>query len=293
MPDHVLVAFDGAPHSESALLYALDAFPDASITVLFVADVRGDPAFDADPLDVRREALEARGESILATAESIATERGADVDAALRLGVPHRDVVEFAVESSVDHVVLGGHGRSPVDHPFLGEVSRAVVERAPVTTTLVPLDPADYRVLDLDGSVLVPVDGSPTATAALEYATAQFPAADATALHVVGLPFEYSRRELEDSPLKRLLSGLTERGEAVLASTVEEADVGDAAVETAVTYGKPPQSIVDYALDYAFDQVVMGVHGRPSRARLLTGSVAETVAERAEFPVTFVRRPSD
>ncbi|WP_290815016.1 universal stress protein [Halovivax sp.] len=293
MPAHVLVAFDGAPQSESALLYAFDAFPDASITVITVADVLGDPTIDDDPLAVQRDELEARCESVLAEAESLAADRGREIETAVRLGVPHRDIVEHAAESDVDHVVLGGHGRTSVDHPFLGSVSEAVVRRAPVATTLVPLDPESYRELDLDGSVLVPVDGSPAATGALEYAVSTFPSADPTALHVVGLPFEYSASELEDSPFKRILAGLTERGEAVLESTVDEAAVGNATVETALTYGKPPQSIVDYALDYAFDQVVMGIHGRPSRRRILTGSVAETVARRAEFPVTFVRRPSD
>ena len=291
MSGHVLVAFDGAEHAESALLYAIDAFPDASITVLTVADVLGDPTVDPTKVAAQREELEHRARETLHAAEALAADRDRKIETAVRVGVPHRDVVEFATESGVDRIVLGGHGRTTIDHPFLGDVSETIVRRASVSTTVVPLEREAYETIALDGSVLVAVDGSPQATAALEYAVSRFPEADVTALHVVGLPFEYSRHELEDSPWKRLLSGLTERGESVLASTLSSADVGDATVATALTYGKPPQSIVDYALDYAFDQVVMGIHGRSNRTRLLTGSVAETVARRAEFPVTFVRQP--
>lgn len=293
MPSNVLVPFDGAVQSESALEYAIAAFPEASLTALYVVDVLGDPDVDADPLDVQRDDLERRGRAVLERATELASDAGVEIRTELRIGVPHRDVLEYVVEAEADHVVVGGHGRSPVSHPFLGAVSEAIVRRSPVSTTVVPMDRSEFETVDVDGTVLVPVDGSAQATAALEFAVEQFPTADVTAVHVVGLPFEYSATELEGSAFERLLSGLTDRGETVLESTLEAADVDDAEIDTALAYGKPPQSIVDYALDYAFDQVVMGIHGRPKTTRLFTGSVAETVARRAGFPITLVRGRAD
>ena len=289
MSRNVLVPFDGAAQSESALRYAIASFPGATITALYVVDLIGDATLDAAPIDDQRDELERRGREILDRAEFIGEDADASVETVLEVGVPHRNVIDYATDQAVDHVVIGGHGRSSTPHPFLGKVSETVVLRSPVTMTVVPLNSTEFESYDPAGQVLVPVDGSPQSTAALEYAVARFPDADVTALHVVGLPFEYSTDELAGSAFERFLSGLTERGESVLESTIDDAALDGTAVETELTYGKPPQSIVDFATAGGFDQVVMGFHGRSRASRFLTGSVAETVARRASVPLTLIR----
>lgn len=302
MSRSILVPFDGGGHAESALRYATDAFDSPSITVLYVSNVLEEPGVEATTAKAQNQAdseyspagvpagpEDERGEAILESAREVGAEQGVEIETEHLVGVPHRAVVEFAADRTVDHVVIGGHGRTAVNHPFLGGVSETVVRRSPVSTTIVPLDPSEYETVDVHGDVLVPVDGSDQSTRALEYARETFPGASITVLHVVSLPFEYSREELGGSTLERLLSRLTGRGEAVVDDTIEDAGIDPETVDTAITYGKPPQSIVDYGLDYAFDQVVMGIHGRAKSKRLVTGSVAETVARRAGFPLTLVR----
>lgn len=293
MSRRILVPYDGAQQSASALEYALRTFQDDSITAMYVVDLLGDTRVDVDPLDPQRDELEAHGRELLSEATDAAEQMGIEIDTELRIGVPHRDLIEYATEADVDHVVVGGHGQSSVTHPFLGTVSETIVRRAPTSTTVVPVDHDAFDDVDVtEGTVLVPVDDSDQSTRALEYAAAQFPSASITALHVVRLPFEYSTEELEGSAFERLFAGLKERGQSVLDETLAEAAV-DGSVDAELTFGKPSQSIVDYALDYQFDQVVMGIHGRSEPARFLTGSVAETVARRASFPVTLVRASAD
>jgi nucleotide-binding universal stress UspA family protein len=60
-------------------------------------------------------------------------------------------------------------------------------------------------------------------------------------------------------------------------------------VETAVGFGSPARTILDYVDEHGVDHVVMGSHGRSGISRLLVGSVAETVVRRAPCPVTIVR----
>lgn len=139
--------------------------------------------------------------------------------------------------------------------------------------------------------LLVPVDGSQPAKAALKYALEQFPEAKLTLLYVVDPMVDYSRRQAypgytsaDEHTTER------EKGEAVLADRREDVPA-DRAVETVLEFGSPARTIVGYATDEAneVDGIVLGSHGREGAARYLLGSVAEQVVRRAPVPVTVVR----
>lgn len=72
---------------------------------------------------------------------------------------------------------------------------------------------------------------------------------------------------------------------AVLAGEVSQ-------VETAVLFGDPAERIADYADEGGFDLIAMATHGRTGLARIVSGSVASRVLERAGRPVLLVR-PAD
>ena len=56
--------------------------------------------------------------------------------------------------------------------------------------------------------------------------------------------------------------------------------------------GRPAQAIVQVAVDYDADLILVGTHGRRGLERLLLGSVAGDVARNASCPV-WVARPKD
>jgi nucleotide-binding universal stress UspA family protein len=60
-------------------------------------------------------------------------------------------------------------------------------------------------------------------------------------------------------------------------------------VETAVGFGSPARTILDYVDEHGVDHVVMGSHGRSSVPRLVFESVAERVIRQSPIPVTVVR----
>ncbi|RKD97927.1 universal stress protein [Halopiger aswanensis] len=137
--------------------------------------------------------------------------------------------------------------------------------------------------------VLVPMDGSEPAEAALEYVLEMHPEADITVLHVI---------ELEGTTLTvddglgfddEVQRGMEEQAEAVFdrAQELAEEAAHEGDLETTTGIGDPTRSIIDAAADA--DLVVIGSHGRHGAARLLLGSVAETVARRSPVPVTIVR----
>lgn len=137
--DHVLVAFDGTPLAEDALARALEQYPDATVTVLYVIDyIEGSYGAEAmiGPEELRERAHERSGE-ILAAAEAFAAERDRSIETASRIGRPETEILDFARKQGVDTIVIGSHGRSRLTRVLLGSVAETVVRRSPVPVLVV------------------------------------------------------------------------------------------------------------------------------------------------------------
>jgi len=289
MPQHVLVPLDGSDRGFAGLEYSLESFPDASITALSVVDPTWDHTAAVGSPESTLERAEERAEAILERAADRVDEHGREGRALLRTGRPHTEILAVATDDDVDHVVLRSHGESPITSPFLGHVSEAVVRRAPVSTTIVPESTAALRERDIPGEVLIPVDGSEQAEAALVYALEAFPEATHTALYVLELPFDRSEAAVEGTYLEAVRADYEDRAEEILESATALADERDASIETATASGTPAEEIIDYAVANEYTQIVMGSHGRSLPARLITGSVAERVGRRSPRTVTLLR----
>ncbi|MHC3437494.1 universal stress protein [Natrialbaceae archaeon A-gly3] len=289
MTETVLVPVDGSDHASAGLEYALESFPEATITALYVHDPGHDNYAAVGDAETPEEREQVTAQRILEAAREQADAHGQGLETETRTGSPHTQILESLVSEGFDGVVMGSHGESPITRPFLGHVSEAVVRRAPVTTTVVSEPLEDLQARDLPGRVLVPTDGSEQAEAALEYALTGFPTAEFTAVHVLNLPFEHDRADIEGTYLEPLLEDARNRAERILASAAEIADEHGVSIDTTTVYGKPTTEIVGYARDEDVDGIVMGGHGRSLSERLITGTVAETVTRRSELPVTLVR----
>lgn len=136
--------------------------------------------------------------------------------------------------------------------------------------------------------VLVPMDDSPLAREALEYAMEAHPRATLTVLHVVDYVEEsYSAEMLVGGD--ELRDRARRRSERLFDEVRQRTADHEGAVETVVAFGRPAREINDYATDHDVDAIVMGCHGRALLSRVLLGSVAQTVVQRAPAPVTVVR----
>ena len=130
--------------------------------------------------------------------------------------------------------------------------------------------------------ILVPVDGSEGADAALDHAISLAGAVGAE-IRLLSVVDPY------------VLSTVTERKEVEeeLEAVVEEAAarVRDTGVEasTAVETGFPHEEILDTVADDDIDLVAMGTHGRRGLQRFVLGSVAEKVVRLSPVPVLTVR----
>lgn len=138
--------------------------------------------------------------------------------------------------------------------------------------------------------ILVPMDDSDHAEQALEYAFDNFPEADVSVLHVVGVPSSMMGEATALLLADNVEEAAAERAEPVFERARTVADERDREIHTIVGMGHPGRNIINRAEDY--DTIVLGAHGTHwSRAtrQFLVGNVAETVSKRAPIPVILVR----
>jgi len=144
MSSHVLVAVDGSDQGWRALEHAIEQFAGDRITVLTVVDpmegMYGDLEGSYYTHETYEEAIEA-GENRCDTARDRAEDAGLSNDTAfetvVEVGQPRREIVEYADDNDVDHVVVGSHGRSGVSRILFGSVAETVARRSPVPVTIV------------------------------------------------------------------------------------------------------------------------------------------------------------
>ncbi len=143
--------------------------------------------------------------------------------------------------------------------------------------------------------VLVPIDGSESSWAALEYAFGHHGSDPIVVLYVAD-PSEraYTDRSRGDGDEPDREENSTgeysvEYSKELFETARERADTAGVEVETETTIGSPADAILEYAENNGIDHIVMGSRGRSGLSRLLLGSVAETVVRRSSVPVTVAR----
>jgi universal stress protein A len=145
--------------------------------------------------------------------------------------------------------------------------------------------------------ILVPIDFSPSARAALEYAgfLADKLGARVEVLHVFEPPGYVGPDTLALLPIS---AGQQEWGatrgdlERQVEQFLSQTPGGPATHTVRIEAGEPSDTILRVAAEAGADLVVMGTHGRTGLSRLLIGSVAEAVLRRASCPVLTLRVPT-
>jgi nucleotide-binding universal stress UspA family protein len=136
-----------------------------------------------------------------------------------------------------------------------------------------------------DRRILVPLDGSAAAEAALPVALqmATTPGGQLLILRVVA-----ERFDRDPSPLETALARIRE-AEAYLRQIRERITSEGQQVATFLWQGSPAAAIVKAVQHYQIDVVVMTTHGRTGRDKEMFGSVAESVLAGITVPVVVVR----
>lgn len=283
MSQHVLVPYDGSEQSADALAYALAAFPNDEVRLLKIIE----PTVHATAEAARTHYEQQRevAEELLQDASS--EHETARIETTITSGRPIDQIIEETEKRNVTHIVMGSHGRDGAKRLLLGSVTETVIRRAPVPVTAVR---HSQQQIERPEHLLVPFDGSTQSRRALAYTVDRFEDASVTVLYVKQLPTYLTG----DTPqgIETRENGVTssrqqhDQTAEILATAETVASQHGRQIETTDTDGKPARAIVEYAETNDIDHVVVGSSGRDGIARLLLGSVAETVVRRSPVSVT-------
>jgi nucleotide-binding universal stress UspA family protein len=139
----VLVSTDLSDPSTAALRHAA-ALADASgggLIVTYVVEERLPPLIMAHAPDIQQLLQQHRETAAQALDDHIAEHLpGRQVEAVIREGIVHDEIVRLAREREVDVIVVGMHGHGFLAHALAGSTAERVLHRAPCPVLVVPHD---------------------------------------------------------------------------------------------------------------------------------------------------------
>lgn len=286
MSHTILVPLDGSKLAERALPFA-EVMAKANLArILLLRVVPAAHRVVGDPMVDQSRAVREAEAYLTNVAAQITTQT--IVESAVFVGDAAESIVEEITLRNVDLVVMSTHGRSGVGRWVYGSVADQVMRNATVPVLLVP---ASCRITWADARlsrVLVPLDGSDLAEAALDLASdvTTWLGGEIFLLRVVAphghglgdasayLTYD-PRSEAEQAReyLSAIADDLRARGHLVTVLTA----IGPAAAMIAAT-----------AAEHGIELIVMSSHGSGGITRLLMGSIATGVVQQACAPVLIV-----
>jgi nucleotide-binding universal stress UspA family protein len=222
--------------------------------------------------------MEKRGEEITAVSVERLRSIGIPAEVVVARGDARFLIPFYARKWASDLIFVRAHVRKDLFHWMLGSVARAVLTSAPCTVQIVR-DNAEDRAHTVDSArrVLLATDGSKTSNQAAR-AVADRPWPEGSEFRVISVDEPWA---IKSSKVKAPQDAVS-TAEQVLRSPGLNA-AGE------VLSGKPKETILADAQNWAADLIVVGSHGRRGVRRLLLGSVSEAVAMQAHCSVVVVR----
>ena len=204
-------------------------------------------------------------------------------------------LAEYVSELGADLVVMTTHGRGGIRRAWLGSVTDQLIRRLEVPLIAVrATEPTEQPRPVSINEILVPLDGSELAEAALEPAAAIARLWDAEVslvqiVYPVSLAFDapLSFPTPVDSELTEMRRNAAEDYVRDLARRLREQGIRASGI--AVMGGSAAGALLDLARPEKVGLLAMTTHGRGGITRALLGSVADKLVRAAEVPVLVVR----
>jgi nucleotide-binding universal stress UspA family protein len=137
-------------------------------------------------------------------------------------------------------------------------------------------------------TLLVPVDGSPNSTHAVQYAGEIAKSTAGTKLLLLNVQQQLARRYLHGLHNQSARLHLRKRGEEETAEARSFLDGSGCAYDFLIVFGSPAEVITQVAREKHCSAIVMGSRGFGRVKQFLFGSVSDAVRRSASVPVTLV-----
>lgn len=245
--------------------------------------------FPADP-DELHVKLEENAQAELEGMRRRISEEGVPVVLAQPRGIASAPtILEYADEHDIDLIALGTHGRRGLRRLVLGSVATEVVRHAtcPVLTVR---ECEGQSASWLPRRILVPIDFSEPSETGVSHARALADTAQARIdlLHVIETPRVPDVYGMTEYTITGDFEKVVDRAKEGLAAWIEQLG-GPERATAHVEQGHAAHQIVEFAERNHTEAIVIATHGLTGFERLLMGSIAEQVVQRAGCPVLTVK----
>lgn len=287
MSQAILVPLDGSPLAERALDYAkgIGEAVDGRIILLRVIP---EPAAGATSDALREVAPRREAETYLHGL--VARVRPVPVETAVVTGEAGKTILAEVPRRGIDLIVMSTHGRSGLGRWLYGSVADQVMRDAAVPIVLVSATCAP-RAWPSDRAlrVLVPLDYSELSEAVLEPAEGLIRELRAELILLSVTPLIWTTDVYGGGYLAYDLDADQADRQQYLDEVAGRLQGAGYAVKTRTDFGYPDTLIVRVAQEEDVDLIAMSTHGSGGVTRLLMGSTATGVVQRAPVPVLIFR----
>jgi len=292
---NILVPLDGSLVSEKALPLALQIARRAGADIRLICVVP--PAVAKGPPHPGLPRNEKTVVDLVAWRVRQA-EHGKTVSTSLVEGPVAPTLAEHAAGVGADLIVMTTHGRGAISRFWLGSVTDELIRRS--TVPVLVTRPTDNEPADAELTketpirrVIVPLDGSPLAEAALGPATALARLFGATVglFHAVPmLPVMLAEGAVLTQPAAdvAVLDELTRQAHEMLNRTAERLAADGLKVQTTVVIAERP-AVAILEQTKPGDVIAVATHARTPAVRWFLGSVADKLIRGSDVPVLVVR----
>jgi nucleotide-binding universal stress UspA family protein len=308
----LLIGYDGSEHANAAIddLQRAGLPQDVEAIVLTVADAFLPPAVDPkdwgpSPLDekIRKSAGEMRARALKARQEaaSVAAQGAARLEelcpswairAEADVNWPGWGIILKAEEWGADMVVVGTGKHSFIERIQMGSILRKVVGACERSVRVARRSP---RHGETTVRIIIGLDGSPDAELAME-AVAERAWPSGSQVHLITV-LDNRLSILTPSLIPRLARWSSAADsvddqawvDRMMKAATDKLQTAGLKISCEVVRGAPSQRLLDAAVDWQADCIVMGARGLTGIERFLIGSVSSDVAVRANCSVEVVR----
>ena len=296
MYKRILLPLDGSALAESALPLArrLTVSADGVLYLVQAVEINTHavPAgyeFGVSYIEESYRKQRERASEYIAGRQGALRAEGVRTASEVRVGNPAEIIIETAEREAIDLIVMTTHGYRGLTRWMLGSVAERVLRHAPCPVLIVREDrPIQH--------ILVPLDGSKLAEAALPHALAL---ADLVNASVTLLRVDDTLSLMDYASIDALDQFEPGLADAVRGQHAYESEgylsgiVGRLETIVPVRFESPMGDAVNCILEtaerQACDLIVMSTHGRSGVRRWVYGSVTEKVLRSATQPLLVVR----
>lgn len=278
-PLAVLIGVDGSDTAlEAARSWSRWQGNPGALRIALVSAAPPPPHFWAEPgIDPRRieEVSLSLGVRQLEAARELFAETQLAWASNVRVGPAAAVIVEEAVKSGADLVVLGTRGLSPLRGLLIGSVALRVAQTSPVPVWLRPRRALPIKALGEALTVLCPVDGSANAERAARWIGQAAPHFGDVTVELLSVQPPFSLAEgLLDSLPQRLDHWSQRIGAAAINSARAALPAAGLRLREVVRTGDAIEEIDRRAGEIEADVIVLGTRGLGALGQTLLGSVS-------------------